>query len=150
MVYVSKPVWHTPLLCLQWKNLDDGHRNCPKHVEFYSKNEFEKLVHLVGFIIRIYHDARSAEHRITVRNLYGINISRQFLHIIVPRPWKLKEKFSPIFVVQSFAVRKICVQYFSILIKWFNIIQIRACFTYPNILHHSYSDYFLCSLRNNR
>jgi len=33
-------------------------RNCPKHVEFYSKNTFEKLVHLVGFIIRIYHDAR--------------------------------------------------------------------------------------------
>jgi hypothetical protein len=35
--------------------------NCPKHVEFYSKNKFEKLVHLVGFIIRIYHDARSSE-----------------------------------------------------------------------------------------
>ena len=30
-----------------------GQRNCPKHVEFYSKNKFEKLVHLVGFIIRI-------------------------------------------------------------------------------------------------
>jgi len=29
---------------------DDGQRNCPKHVEFYSKNKFEKLVHLVGFI----------------------------------------------------------------------------------------------------
>ena len=27
--------------------------NCPKHVEFYSKNKFEKLVHLVGFIIRM-------------------------------------------------------------------------------------------------
>jgi len=34
-------------------------RNCPKYVEFYSKNKFEKLVHLVGLIItRIYHDAR--------------------------------------------------------------------------------------------
>jgi len=32
---------------------DDGQRNCPKHVEFYSKNKFEKLVHLVGFTIRI-------------------------------------------------------------------------------------------------
>jgi hypothetical protein len=32
---------------------DDGQRNCPKHVEFYSKNKFDKLVHLVGFIIRI-------------------------------------------------------------------------------------------------
>jgi len=27
--------------------------NCPKHVEFYSKNKFEKLEHLVGFIIRM-------------------------------------------------------------------------------------------------
>ena len=49
---VSKPVWHIPLLCVQWKTPDDGQRNCPKHVEFYSKNKLEKLVHLVGFIIR--------------------------------------------------------------------------------------------------
>jgi len=28
-------------------------QHCPKHVEFYSKNKFEKLVRLVGFIIRI-------------------------------------------------------------------------------------------------
>ena len=49
---VSKPVWHIPLLCVQWRTLDDGQRNCPKHVEFHSKNKFEKLVHLVGFIIR--------------------------------------------------------------------------------------------------
>jgi len=33
------------------KTPDDGQRNCPKHVEFHSKNKFEKLVHLVGFII---------------------------------------------------------------------------------------------------
>jgi hypothetical protein len=33
-------------------------------VEFYSKNKFEKLVHLVGFIIRIYHDAQSPEHQV--------------------------------------------------------------------------------------
>jgi len=32
---------------------DDVQRNCPKRVEFYSKNKFEKLVHLIGFIIRI-------------------------------------------------------------------------------------------------
>jgi len=61
---VSKPVWHIPLLCVQWKTPDDGQRNCPKHVEFYSKTKFEKLVHLVGFIIRIYHDARSLERQI--------------------------------------------------------------------------------------
>ena len=60
---VSKHVWHIPLLCLQWKTPDDGQRNCPKHVEFYSKNKFEKLVHLFGFIIRIYPDARSPERQ---------------------------------------------------------------------------------------
>jgi len=44
-----------------------GYANCLlagsgwNSVEFYSKNKFEKLVHLVGFIIRIYHDARSSE-----------------------------------------------------------------------------------------
>jgi len=32
---------------------DDGQTNCPKHVGLYSKNKYGKLVHLVGFIIRI-------------------------------------------------------------------------------------------------
>ena len=34
------------------KTPGDGQGNCPKHVEFYSKNKFEKSVHPVGFIIR--------------------------------------------------------------------------------------------------
>jgi len=45
------------------KTPDDGQRNFPKHVEFYSKNKFEKLVYLVGFIITIYHDALSPERQ---------------------------------------------------------------------------------------
>ena len=48
---VSKTLWHISLLCVQWKSADDGQRNCPKHIEFNSKNEFEKLVHPVGFIL---------------------------------------------------------------------------------------------------
>ena len=40
--------------------------NCPKRLEFYSKNKFAKSVHLVGFIIRIYNDARSRERQIYV------------------------------------------------------------------------------------
>ena len=36
------------------KHLDDGQRNCPKHVEFYSEHKFEKLVCLVGFVVRMY------------------------------------------------------------------------------------------------
>ena len=49
------------LLCIQYQTPDDGQKTCPKHVEFYSKNKFEKLVHLIGFITRIYHDARFSE-----------------------------------------------------------------------------------------
>ena len=49
------------------KTPDDGQRNCPKHVQFHSKNKSEKLVHLVGFIIRIYHGARSHERQILQR-----------------------------------------------------------------------------------
>jgi len=49
-------VCHTGLLtgCVQDqdRNPDDGQSNCLKHVQFHSKNKFEKLVHLVGFIIR--------------------------------------------------------------------------------------------------
>jgi hypothetical protein len=37
---------------IQYHTPDDGQKTCPKHVEFYSKNKFEKLVHLVGFIIK--------------------------------------------------------------------------------------------------
>jgi len=76
---VSKPVWHIPLLCLQWKTPDDGQGNCPKHAEFYSKNKFEKLVHLVGFIVRICHDARSAERQVRLLNGGTLKVLDLFL-----------------------------------------------------------------------
>ena len=44
---------YTIAVCTVKKTPDDGQRNCSKHVEFYSKNIFEKLVHLVGFIIKM-------------------------------------------------------------------------------------------------
>jgi len=65
------------LLCVQWKTPDDEQRNCPEHVEFYSKNKSEKLVHIVGFIIKIYHDARSPERQIlTMHGHLNFNLSR--------------------------------------------------------------------------
>jgi len=72
--------------CVQWKTPDDGQRNCPKHVEFDSKNKFEKLVHLVGFIIRIYHDARSREsqmhlHYITQRTSLNLGYLHLYLYM---------------------------------------------------------------------
>ena len=50
----------------------DEQRNCPKHLEFYSKNKFYELVNLVGFIIRIYHDARSTERQICLCNFFYV------------------------------------------------------------------------------
>ena len=88
----SHAVWHIPLLCVQWKTPDDGQRNCPKHVEFYSKNTFEKLVHLVGFIIRIYHDARSPERQMCCTSGGGVTFRLLADKIICSpnrpqRPW---------------------------------------------------------------
>jgi hypothetical protein len=48
---VSKPVWHIPLLYVQWKTPDDGQRNYPKHVVSFQ-NKFEKLVQLVGLLLK--------------------------------------------------------------------------------------------------
>ena len=48
---LSGNLYDIPLLCVQWKTPHDGQRNCPKHVEFPSKNKFEKLVYLVAVIV---------------------------------------------------------------------------------------------------
>jgi hypothetical protein len=50
------------MLCVQSWTPDDGQKDCPKHVEWYSINS--KIVHLVGLTIEIYHDARSHERQI--------------------------------------------------------------------------------------
>jgi len=61
---VSKPVWHIQLLCVHWTTPSDGQRNCPKHVEFHSKNKFEKLLQLVGFIRNISFSDKYLERQI--------------------------------------------------------------------------------------
>ena len=68
-------------------------KNCPKHVEFYSKNKFEKLVHLVGFIIRIHflfaqwHCNRHGDSNYciypNVRQQFAPNLSSEALGIIL-------------------------------------------------------------------
>ena len=57
---------------------DDGQMNCPKHVEFYSENKFEKLVHLFGFIMRMYYDARSPKHE----EFYSKNKFEKLVHLV--------------------------------------------------------------------
>ena len=76
------------LLCVQWETADDGQRNCPKHVEFCPKNRFEKLVLLFGFIIRIYHDARSPERQFIT--MHG-HLNVKFISIIFPYKMYLKK-----------------------------------------------------------
>ena len=93
---VSKLVWHIPLLCVQWKTPNDGQRNCPKHVEFHSKNKFEKLVHLVGFIIRIYHVARSHEHQILLsssQHIRAVRSSYTWDHEGAYRKWNVASMY---------------------------------------------------------
>ena len=57
--------------CVQRRTPDDGQRNYPKYVEFYFKNKFEKLVHLVCFNIRICHDAARSPERQKQSDLTG-------------------------------------------------------------------------------
>ena len=51
----SNGICYTGLLCAQWKTPDDGHRSCPKHVEFHFKNKFEKSVHLLNICGSVHH-----------------------------------------------------------------------------------------------
>jgi hypothetical protein len=78
------------MLCVQWETPDDEQRNCPKHAEFHSKNRFEKLVHLFGFTIRIYHDARSHERQIHNYSTLGmLKNSLQFKQFVSQKLDKL-------------------------------------------------------------
>jgi len=45
--------WNILILCVQWKTPDGGQRNMQRFIQ----NKCEKLAYLVGFIIRICHDA---------------------------------------------------------------------------------------------
>ena len=64
LILLASCMTYTTAVCTV-RTPDDGQRNCPKYAEFYSKNKFEKLMRLVGLLIRIYHDAaRSTERQI--------------------------------------------------------------------------------------
>jgi len=86
---VSKPVWHIPLLRVQWKTPDDGQSNCPKHAEFHSKNKCEKLVHLVGFIIRnLTRCTVTWSSNLGAGTLFSILLSASFIQGSDVYPWE--------------------------------------------------------------
>jgi hypothetical protein len=78
-----------------------GYADCllEQHVEFHSKNKFEKLVHLVGFIVRIHHDARSSECQIRHKT------SLRYCIALEPQPFKIRTAYAIQFLV-SFRVLK--------------------------------------------
>jgi len=61
--YMTSPI----AVCTVTKTPDDVQRNCPKQVQFYSKNKFEKLLYLVFFIIRRFRCRRENSNQIDAR-----------------------------------------------------------------------------------
>ena len=72
---------YTNAVCTVKKTPDDGQRNCPKHVEFHSKDKFEKLVHLVGFIVSKCNTMYShVNGKFVTNNYFG---TKQILRIVL-------------------------------------------------------------------
>ena len=112
MVYVIQVCWWLPrklsanlyvLLCVKWKTPDDGQRNCPKHVEVYSKNKFEKLVYLVGFIVRIYRNAWSPEHK-----KCSISENYQLIYVFLSTATNFINPVSTVLLYSSCSFLKFC------------------------------------------
>jgi hypothetical protein len=67
-IAVYRPVWHTPLLSVQWITPDDGQRNCSEHVEFHFQNKIWEISASIWFYCKeICHDARS--HKCKMHNM---------------------------------------------------------------------------------
>jgi hypothetical protein len=49
---------------------DDGHRRCPKHVEFRDKINFGYLMHLVGYLYEAVRRTRKDGSRLEVAGKY--------------------------------------------------------------------------------
>jgi hypothetical protein len=56
---------------------NDGQKNSPKYVEFHLQNKFEKLVHLVGFIIRKF---------VTMHG--HMNVKKKLVHELTTAVWR--------------------------------------------------------------
>ena len=77
LILLASSMTYTIAVCTE-ETTDDGQRNCPKHVEFYSENKLEKLVNpvfkLSANLYDIYHCCVYNENllmmgRGTVRNM---------------------------------------------------------------------------------
>ena len=70
------------------KTPDDGQRNYPKQVEFYSKNKFEKLVYLVGFLYSSPNIVRVIKSRRMgwARHVARMGVDRGVHRVLVGKP----------------------------------------------------------------
>ena len=83
---VTKPLWHIPLLCVQWKTPDDGQRNCPKNAEFHSKI---KLWEIGASSWSCYKKFIAMHGDMNVKSFYIINCVTAFHSV---RIWGQKKK----------------------------------------------------------
>ena len=102
--FQARPSWscvkavikHIPVPNLQWKTLDDGQTNCPKHAEFLDKNKFGKLVRLLVLLKRNRKDCSSVYILISLLfwyclwmySVFGINFEdscRPYFRLVVWR-----------------------------------------------------------------
>ena len=51
LILLASCMTYSIAVCTVKKTPDEGQRNCPKHVEFYSKRKCENLVYLVGLLL---------------------------------------------------------------------------------------------------
>jgi len=71
---------------------DDGQRYCPKHVKSYSKNKFENLVFLFGFIIRMLVWSFAKTAQLVQKLIWRETRTACWYHIPTPLPFETKGK----------------------------------------------------------
>ena len=96
MSYCMYSVWHIPLLCVQWKTPDDGQRNCPKHVEFYSKNKFSEISASSWFYYKNFLNVSNYGHAVP---LWDKRITKVFENILLRECLDVKSYLMGTFII---------------------------------------------------
>jgi len=133
----AKPVWHIPIAVYTVLDPWWWAENLSETWRVLFQNKFEKLVHLIGFIIRIYNDARSSECQIKLalfhanNNVYYIPIMSTGSYAIIKPP--TTKLCSSMIAVYSSACRLTALQYSSVMVKTFSYTILRHCrFHFPD------------------
>ena len=88
-MYTQRVVYVTQVCCVYSEKLLMMDRGTARNMQFYSKNKFEKLVHLVGFIIRIVYNSFKL-WIISMLQFYKTHVAlSDQLHTVIPRLTKI-------------------------------------------------------------